>query len=220
MINPNMATMLAFITTDAAVEPAALQRLVRGIADATFNQLTIDNDRSPDDMVVVLANGAAAGDTIGEGHPALPLLTAAIERVATTLTRKLARDGEGATKLIEVCVTGAATLEDARKAAKAVAGSMLMKAAVFGNDPNWGRAIDPIGYSGIEAEEERIVLSIQGIEAYRGAPLEVDEAALREAFAQEEVRIDIDLGAGENAAMAWGCDLTPEYVRINAEYTT
>jgi glutamate N-acetyltransferase/amino-acid N-acetyltransferase len=220
MINPNMATMLAFLTTDMAVEPSVMPSLVRQVADASFNQLTIDNDTSPDDMVLLMANGAAGGATVGAGHPAFPLLTAAVERVAVALTRKLARDGEGATKLIEVRVSGAATLADARRAAKAVAGSMLLKAAIFGNDPNWGRALDPIGYSGVEAEEGRIVLSTQGVVTYRGAPVPHDDAALRAALESEEVVIEIDLGAGGESARAWGCDLTPEYVRINAEYTT
>ena len=220
MINPNMATMLGFLTTDMAVDPAIMPSLVRQTADASFNQLTIDNDTSPDDMVLLMANGAAGGETVGAGHPALPLLAAAVERVAVVLTRKLARDGEGATKLIEVRVTGASSLADARRAAKSVAGSMLLKAAIFGNDPNWGRALDPIGYSGVEADEARITLSTQGVETYRGAPVPYDEAELRAALASEEVVIEIDLGAGDERAMAWGCDLTPEYVRINAEYTT
>lgn len=221
MINPNMATMLGFLTTDAPVDPAVLPALVRQVADASFNQLTIDNDTSPDDMVLLMANGVTGGETIGAGHPALPLLAAAVERVAVTLTRKLARDGEGATKLIEVRIENAATLADARRAAKSIAGSMLLKAAVFGNDPNWGRALDAIGYSGVEAEEERISLAIQGVPVYRaGVPVPFDEASLRAALAQEEVRIDVDLGAGVESAMAWGCDLTTDYVRINAEYTT
>jgi glutamate N-acetyltransferase/amino-acid N-acetyltransferase len=221
MINPNMATMLGFLTTDAPVDAAVMPSLVRDVVDASFNQLTIDNDTSPDDTVVLLANGVAGGETIGAGHPALPLLTAAVERVAVALTRKLARDGEGATKLIEVRIAGAASLADARRAAKSVAGSMLLKAAIFGNDPNWGRVLDAIGYSGVEAHEERIALSIQGVECYRdGSAPPLDEAALRAALAQDEVRIDVHLGAGHEAAMAWGCDLTPEYVRINSEYTT
>jgi glutamate N-acetyltransferase/amino-acid N-acetyltransferase len=221
MIHPNMATMLGFLTTDAPVDPAMLPALVRQIVDASFNQLTIDNDTSPDDTVVLLANGAAGGEPMGVGHPALPLLTAAVERVAVTLTRKLARDGEGATKLIEVRVEHAATLADARRAAKSIAGSMLLKAAVFGNDPNWGRVLDAVGYSGVEAEEERISLAIQGVQTYgAGVPVPFDEASLRAALAQEEVRINVDLGMGQSSATAWGCDLTEEYVRINAEYTT
>lgn len=220
MINPDMATMLGFLTTDAPLEPAVMPGLVHRTVDASFNQLTIDNDTSPDDMVLLMANGAAGGEAIGPHHPALPLISAAVEHVAVSLTRQLARDGEGATKLIEVHVSGAATLAAARVAAKSVAGSMLLKAAVYGNDPNWGRALDAIGYSGVLAEEDRIVLSIQGVETYRGAPVAFDEAALRKALAADEVRIEIDLGVGEDSAMAWGCDLSPDYVRINAEYTT
>ena len=158
---------------------------------------------------------------IGAGHPALPLLSAALERVAITLTRKLARDGEGATKLLEVRVDGAASLEDARLAAKAVAGSLLLKAAMFGNDPNWGRVLDAVGYSGARAREERLTLAIQDIEVYRnGEPVPFDADGLSAALASDEVQIRVDLGEGEAEATAWGCDLTPEYVRINAEYTT
>ena len=221
MVHPNLATMLAFLTTDAPVDSAALSSLLREAVDGSFNQLTIDTDTSTNDMVLLLASGAAGGDPIGEGHPALPLLGAALGNVATTLTRKLARDGEGASKLLEVRVNGAASVEDARKAAKAVAGSMLLKAAVFGNDPNWGRVLDAVGYSGADAREEQLALSIQEVEVYRdGAPLPFDAAALAEALAHSEVHFRIDLGAGEATATAWGCDLTPEYVRINSEYTT
>ena len=221
MIHVNMATMLAFFTTDAPVDAAMLSALLRETVDVSLNMLTIDGDTSTSDMALVLASGAAGGEPIGEGHPALPLLGAALGNVATTLTRKLARDGEGATKLLEVRVDGAASVEDARKAAKAAAGSMLLKAAVFGNDPNWGRVLDAVGYSGAEAREERLALSIQEVEVYRdGAPLPFDEDALRQALAHSEVRIRVELGAGEATATAWGCDLTPEYVRINSEYTT
>ena len=220
MINPNMATLLGFLTTDAPLEPAVMSGLVHQTVDVSFNQLTIDNDTSPDDTVVLLANGAAGGEAIGPHHAALPLVAEAVERVAVSLTRQLARDGEGATKLIEVRVSGAATVAAARSAAKAVAGSMLLKAAMFGNDPNWGRALDAIGYSGVLAEETRITLAIQGIETYRGAPVTHDAVALRNAIDDEEVRIAIDLGVGEDSAMAWGCDLSTDYVRINSEYTT
>ena len=221
MIHVNMATMLAFLTTDAPVDGAILTSLLRETADASFNQLTIDNATSTNDMALLLASGAAGGETIGGDHPALPLLGAALQQVATTLTRKLARDGEGAGKLLEVRVDGAATIEEARRAAKTVAGSMLLKAAVFGNDPNWGRVLDAVGYSNVEAEEERLALAIQAVEVYRGGePVPFDEAALSQALAQSDVHIHVDLGAGEATATAWGCDLTPEYVRINSEYTT
>jgi len=220
MINPNMATMLGFITTDAALEPAVMSGLVHQTVDVSFNQLTIDNDTSPDDTVVILANGAAGGEMIGPHHPALPLVAAAVERVAVDLTRQLARDGEGATKLISVRVNGASTLASARRASKSVAGSMLLKAAIFGNDPNWGRVLDAIGYSGVLADEDSIKLKVQGVRTYDGKPIEFDEDDLRRALDAEEVHIEIDLGVGEEGASAWGCDLSTDYVRINAEYTT
>jgi glutamate N-acetyltransferase/amino-acid N-acetyltransferase len=219
MIAPNMATMLAYLTTDAPVEPGALRSLLRGVADASLNMLTIDGDTSTNDMVVLLASGAG-GETIGPGHAALPLLTAAVQHVAVALTRKLARDGEGAGKLIEVRVDGAASVEDARRAAKAIAGSPLVKTAVYGNDPNWGRVLVALGYSGARVQEDNVSLAIQGVEVYRGGPVSFDEAGLSKALAQEEVRIAVELGLGEASATAWGCDLTEDYVRINAEYTT
>ncbi len=221
MIHVDMATMLAFLTTDAPVEAAVLPPLLRETVDVSFNMLTIDGATSTNDMALLLASGAGGGEPVGAGHPALPLLGAALQHVATTLTRKLASDGEGASKLLEVRVEGAASLEDARRAAKAVAGSMLLKAAVFGNDPNWGRVLDAVGYSGVEAKEERLGLVMQNVEVYRdGAPVPFDAAALSQALAHREVRLRVDLGLGDGAATAWGCDLTPEYVRINAEYTT
>ena len=220
MIAPNMATMLAYLTTDAPVEPGALRSLLRDVADASFNMLTIDGDTSPNDMVVLLASGAAGGETIGRGHPALPLLTAAVQHVAVALTRKLARDGEGAGKLIEVRVDGAASIEDARRAAKAIAGSPLVKTAVYGNDPNWGRVLVALGYSGARVQEGRVSLAIQGVEVYGGGPVAFDEAGLSKALAQEEVGIAVELDLGDASATAYGCDLTEDYVRINAEYTT
>ncbi|MBI4570451.1 MAG: bifunctional glutamate N-acetyltransferase/amino-acid acetyltransferase ArgJ [Chloroflexi bacterium] len=221
MIHPNMATMLAFLTIDAPVSAAALAPLVGEAADATFNMVTIDGDNSPNDMVVLLANGAAGGDEIGAGHPALPALAAAVTHVSAAVARKLARDGEGATKLIEVRVAGAANVDDARRAAKAVAGSLLVKSAIYGNDPNWGRVLVALGYSGVDAREERVALAIQGVELYRaGTPAAFDAAALSRSLAQERVEIRVDLGMGQSSATAWGCDLTEEYVRINAEYTT
>ena len=225
MIDVKLATMLAFFTTDAAVAPAALQTLLKDAVDASLNMLAIDNAQSTNDMALLLANGAANGAAGGEamaaGHPALPLLGAALAQVATTLTRKLARDGEGASKLLEVHVGGAATLHDARLAAKEIAKSMLLKAALFGNDPNWGRVLDSIGYCGIDVEEARLTLVLQGVEVFRkGEPVPFDDGELREALAAPEVDVHVDLGAGEERATAWGCDLTPEYVRINSEFTT
>ena len=221
MIHVDMATMLAFLTTDAPVSPETLQALLRETVDASFNQLTIDGATSTNDMALLLASGAAGGEQIDEDHAALPQLRAALRKVAISLARELARDGEGASKLLEIQVSGGASLDDARRAAKAVAGSMLLKAAIFGSDPNWGRALDAIGYCGVPATEERLALEIQGVEVYReGEPVPFDREALVVELARDEVQLHIDLGMGEETAMAWGCDLTPEYVRINSEYTT
>jgi glutamate N-acetyltransferase/amino-acid N-acetyltransferase len=221
MIEPNMATMLAFMTTDAPVAAEALRPLVRETADASFNMLVIDGDTSPNDTLVLLASGAAGGPEIGTGSPALPLLAAAVQQVAVSLTRQLARDGEGAGKVIEVRVEGAASVADARRAAKTIARSPLVKTAMYGNDPNWGRILVALGYSGARAEEARTSLWLQDTEVFiRGAAVSYDAAALSAALAVEHVSMRIDLGLGDAGATAYGCDLTPEYVRINAEYTT
>jgi glutamate N-acetyltransferase/amino-acid N-acetyltransferase len=224
MIHPQVATMLAFLTTDAPVQPDFLRESLRRAADASFNMMTIDGDTSPNDMVLALANGAADGpgdEPIGPGHRAAPLFQAALTRVCTHLARELARDGEGASKLIEVRVEGAADEADARRAARAVAGSLLVKAAIYGCDPNWGRILTAAGYSGAQVREEACRLYLQGVRVFaEGLPEPFDEAALREALASREVNIRLDLGLGPGAATAWGCDLTPDYVRINAEYTT
>jgi glutamate N-acetyltransferase/amino-acid N-acetyltransferase len=224
MIHPQVATMLAFLTTDAPVQPDFLRESLRRAADASFNMMTIDGDTSPNDMVLALANGAAAGpgdEAIGPGHRAAPLFQAALTRVCTHLARELARDGEGASKLIEVHVEGALDEADARRAARAVAGSLLVKTAVYGCDPNWGRILTAAGYSGAQVREQACKLYVQGVRVFAdGLPEPFDEVALREALASREVNIRLDLGLGPGAATAWGCDLTPDYVRINAEYTT
>jgi glutamate N-acetyltransferase/amino-acid N-acetyltransferase len=216
-----MATMFGFMATDAPVSVAVARALLRDTVEQSFNMLTIDGDTSPSDTVVLLANGAAGGDEIGESHPALPLLSAAVRQVAIVLTRMLARDGEGTGKLIEVRVDGARSAQDARVAAKAIAGSALVKSAVFGNDPNWGRIVVALGYSGAETEEARTSVEIQGVSVYsQGSAVLFDETGLSRALRQEEVKIRVDLSLGHDSATSWGCDLTPEYVRINSEYTT
>jgi glutamate N-acetyltransferase/amino-acid N-acetyltransferase len=224
MIHPQVATMLVFLTTDAPVQPDFLRESLRRAADASFNMMTIDGDTSPNDMVLALANGAAAGpgdEPIGPGHRAAPLFEAALTRVCTHLARDLARDAEGASKLIEVRVEGAADEADARRAARTVAGSLLVKTAIYGCDPNWGRVLTAAGYSGAQVREETCRLYLQGVRVFAaGLPEPFDEPALRDALASPEVSIRLDLGLGTGAATAWGCDLTPDYVRINAEYTT
>lgn len=221
MIEPNMATMLAFMTTDAPVEVDTLRALVRETADVSLNMLVVDGDTSPNDTFVLLANGAAGGNKINVGSPALGLLRAALQHVAISLTRQLARDGEGASKLIEVTVEGAASKDDAQRAAKTIARSPLVKTAMYGNDPNWGRILVAIGYSGARAEEARTSLWLQETEVFiRGAAVDYDERGLSSALASDTVRMRIDLGLGTASATAYTCDLTPEYVRINSEYTT
>jgi glutamate N-acetyltransferase/amino-acid N-acetyltransferase len=221
MIHPNMATMLAYVTTDAAVEPGLIGKLVKSIADRSFNQVTVDGDSSTNDSFLILANGAAGNEPIRSGSSEADELRAAIEDVARELARSIARDGEGATKLITVRVLDAASSADARIAARAVASSSLVKTAVHGGDPNWGRIVCALGYSGAELALDRLHLTVGGLVVFeRGAGVDVDLAAVRQAFEQPEIEIVATLGLGDGDAEAWGCDLSEEYVRINADYTT
>jgi glutamate N-acetyltransferase / amino-acid N-acetyltransferase len=213
MIHPNMATMLSFVLTDAKLEQDVLRDTFVGIVNRTFNAVTVDGDTSTNDMAVVLANGAA-GDT--DATEALN----AIESVMRDLARAIARDGEGATKLLTVKVIGAPSESAALAAAKTVAGSSLFKAAVYGNDPNWGRILAALGRSGVIFEPLNTKVSIQGIEVFAGMPLEFDRKAASLAMREPEVVVVCDLGAGTAVGEAWGCDLTEGYVKINAEYTT
>jgi glutamate N-acetyltransferase/amino-acid N-acetyltransferase len=221
MIHPNMATMLAYITTDAAVEPGLMARIVKPVADRSFNQVTVDGDSSTNDTFLVLANGAAANQPISAGTAEAEMLEAAITGVARDLARAIARDGEGATKMIAVRIQGAESDAEARTAARAVASSSLVKTAVHGGDPNWGRIVCALGYSGAELALDRLHLSIGGLVVFeRGTGVDVDLSAVRRAFEQPEIEIVAKLGLAEGQAEAWGCDLSEEYVRINAEYTT
>ena len=221
MIHPNMATMLAFITTDAAVEPGLMGAMVRSVADRSFNQVTVDGDSSTNDTFLLLANGAAGNAPVRPGTAEAEALERAVLQVAQQLARAIARDGEGATKLMTVRVVDAASVEEARTAARAVASSSLVKTAIHGGDPNWGRIVCALGYSGAELAIDRLHLSIGGVVVFeRGAGVEVDLAAVRRIFEQPEIEIVATLGVGAGAAEAWGCDLSEEYVRINADYTT
>ena len=221
MIHPNMATMLAYITTDAAVETGLMSSLVKSIADRSFNQVTVDGDSSTNDSFLMLANGAAGNEPIRAGSNEAEQLEAGLTHVAQELARAIARDGEGATKLISVRVLDAASKEDAREAARAVASSSLVKTAIHGGDPNWGRVVCALGYSGAELALDRLHLTVGGLVVFeRGAGVDVDLAAVRRAFEQPEIEITAKLGLGEGSAEAWGCDLSEEYVRINADYTT
>jgi glutamate N-acetyltransferase/amino-acid N-acetyltransferase len=221
MVHPNMATMLAYITTDAAVEPGLMSGFVKSIADRSFNQVTVDGDSSTNDTFLMLANGAAGNEPIRAGTPEAEQLEAGLLEIAQDLARAIARDGEGATKLISVRVQDAASDEDARTAARAVASSSLVKTAVHGGDPNWGRIVCALGYSGAELALDKLHLSVGGLVVFeRGSGVDVDLAAVRHAFEQPEIEIVATLGLANGRAEAWGCDLSEEYVRINADYTT
>jgi glutamate N-acetyltransferase/amino-acid N-acetyltransferase len=221
MIHPNMATMLAYLTTDAAVAPGWAASVVKEVADRSFNQVTVDGDSSTNDTFLVLANGAAGNPPVEAGSAQAARLTEALVQVARELARAIARDGEGATKLITVSVRGAPDDEQARLAARAVASSNLVKAAVHGGDPNWGRIVCALGYSGCDLALDRLTVAVAGLTVFTmGAGMEVDLEQVRRAFEQREIEITADLGLGDGRAEAWGCDLSPEYVRINADYTT
>ena len=221
MIHPNMATMLAYITTDAAVEQGLMGALVKSIADRSFNQVTVDGDSSTNDTFLVLANGAAGNEMVRAGSVEAEQLEMALLEVARALARSIAKDGEGATKLISVKVEGAVSDPEARAAARTVASSSLVKTAVHGGDPNWGRIVCALGYSGSELALDRLHLTVGGLTVFeRGSGVEVDLAAVRRAFEQPEIEIVATLGLADGRAEAWGCDLSEEYVRINADYTT
>jgi len=221
MIHPNMATMLAFITTDAAVEAGYVAAIVKRIADRSFNQVTVDGDSSTNDTFLILANGAAGNAPVALGSASAEALEACLLDVARDLARQIARDGEGATKLITVRVTGGTDDAEARLAARSVAGSSLVKSAIHGGDPNWGRIVCALGYSGADLAIDRLDLAIAGLTVFtRGAGVRVDLDAVRAAFEQPEIEIHAELGLGDGASEAWGCDLSEEYVRINADYTT
>jgi glutamate N-acetyltransferase/amino-acid N-acetyltransferase len=221
MIHPNLATMLAFITTDAVVEPGWVGSIVKPVADRSFNQVTVDGDNSTNDTFLILANGAAGNPPVRPGTAQAQLLEEAILDVARRLARAIARDGEGATKLITVRVSGAADEAQGRLAARSVASSNLVKAAIHGGDPNWGRIICALGYSGAEVAIDRLTVKVAGLPVFAaGAGQDVDLSAIRNAFSCEEIEVTADLGLGNAEGEAWGCDLSEDYVRINADYTT
>ncbi|RKO67730.1 bifunctional glutamate N-acetyltransferase/amino-acid acetyltransferase ArgJ [Desulfofundulus salinus] len=221
MIHPNMATMLCFITTDAAVSAPCLQEMLRHAVDRSFNMISVDGDTSTNDMVLALANGQAGNPEITAENEDYHLLRDALTEVCTRLARAVARDGEGATKLLEVKVINAASERDARLAARAVVASNLVKTAIYGQDANWGRIICAAGYSGAHFDPDRVDIYLGDIMVARdGVALSFDEEAASSVLAGREVRVLVDLKSGEYEATAWGCDLTGEYVNINASYRT
>ncbi|HEY4531994.1 MAG TPA: bifunctional ornithine acetyltransferase/N-acetylglutamate synthase [Kurthia sp.] len=219
MIEPNMATMLSFITTDAHIEQKELQALLKSTTDVTFNAITVDGDTSTNDTVLVLANGLAQNNVLTPSHPDWQQFAEVFTQVAQDLAKMIAKDGEGATKLIEVTVDGGLTDEEARKIAKTVVGSPLVKTAVFGCDANWGRVICAIGYSGCTIDPTNIFIKIGDIPVVEnGEPIPFSEEALTDYLKNHEVKIYADLHQGTGSGQAWGCDLTYDYVQINATY--
>ena len=221
MIHPNLATMLAFITTDVAVDSSWLQQTLEKVVNKTFNMLDIDMDTSTSDTVLILANGSGNNIPIDENHEAASLFYEALEFVATYLTKELARDGEGSETLIELHVSGANQESDAKSAARTVVSSPLVKTMVTGKDPNWGRLIAAVGRSEALVKQEKISVWIGGhLILDQGTPTDIDLQIVIDAMQTSELQMHVDLGIGNYSAIAWGCDLTAEYVRINGDYTT
>ncbi len=221
MIRPDMATMLAFLITDAAVDGEVLQEVLQESVDASFNRVTVDGDTSTNDMVLILANGSSGSSTIDRNHPDYPTFKEAMQWVCTELAKDLARDGEGATKFLNVVVEGAATPEDARKAAFTVAESMLVKTALFGEDPNWGRVMAALGRSGADFEPARVSLSVNGTPFVRDGmgTSEGGWEVLRKVMCAQEIEMIIRLGTGQGSFNVWTCDLSVDYVKINSHYS-
>jgi glutamate N-acetyltransferase / amino-acid N-acetyltransferase len=214
MIHPNMATLLSFVVTDAAIPLEALRAMTRRIADRSFNAISVDGDTSTNDTLLILANGASGVLAVDDAE-------ALVDRVCGQLARLIVADGEGVTKVFEVRVSGAASDDDAKKAARTITTSNLVKTAIHGADPNWGRIIAAAGRSGARVDDRKASIRIGALDVFRaGTPVKFDPGALRAAFSEKEIAIELSLGLGSGSAVAWGTDLSAEYVRINADYTT
>lgn len=221
MIHPNMATMLCFITTDALVQGDFLQTALKKAVDDSFNMISVDGDTSTNDTVLVMASGLARNTIIKQGSNCQEAFQQALNQVCVYLARSIAKDGEGATRLIEVRINGAASLNDARLLARTITNSYLVKSAVHGCDPNWGRIAAAAGRSGATMIEEQTDVYIGDICLFRsGRPLSFDKKLASSLLGKEEVLIRVDMNIGSFSATAWGCDLSEEYVVINSEYTT
>lgn len=230
MIHPNMATLLAFVTCDAAVSTPLWQDMVKRAAQRSFNQITVDGDTSTNDSLIALANGQSRTPAITEAGTEADRLEAMLTAVCQHLAKAIARDGEGATCLIEVMVTGAPDETSAQQVAKTIAGSSLVKSAIFGRDPNWGRIAAAAGRAGVPFQQENLQIKLgEFLLLEKGQPINFDragasaylkQAAAGEYLKEDTVLIQVDLGAGKETGKAWGCDLSYDYVRINAEYTT
>ncbi len=225
MIHPNMATMLVFITTDCAISTEMLQKALSSDIQSTFNMISIDGDTSTNDMVVVLANGMAENEEITTDGEDFAEFMKALNSVTVNLCRKIAADGEGATKLLECSVIGAESDSIAKTVAKSVICSSLTKAAMFGSDANWGRVLCAIGYSGAKVDVNKIDVSFKSQKGEipvckNGSGVDFSEEKAKEILLEDEIEIKVNLNSGEFSSMAWGCDLTYDYVKINGDYRT
>jgi glutamate N-acetyltransferase/amino-acid N-acetyltransferase len=223
MMHPDMATMLCFITTDAAIIPSALDSALRSAVSKSFNRLTIDGDTSTNDMVVIMANGEAGNASITLESPGYNIFCAALEKICIILARMMARDGEGATKLVTVTVKGASSEKAAEGLAKAIASSSLVKAACFGADANWGRVLCAMGYSRVDFDSSKTCVNFKSalgeIEVCKeGQSVPFCEEKAKKILSEEEIEIIIELKDGDGTASVWGCDLTYDYVKINGDY--
>jgi glutamate N-acetyltransferase/amino-acid N-acetyltransferase len=224
MIHPDLATLLAVLTTDAVAEPAALAPLLHRVVDRTFNAISVDGDTSTNDTVLLLAGGASGVDPARDGALWIQF-EEAVQLVARTLALAIVADGEGATKLLEIQIVGAASERAAREVGRAIARSALVKTAIYGADPNWGRILAAAGASGVSLEPDRLSLQAAGdgewiTLATAGATAHPDPRKARAVFEQNAIRLRLDLGVGRAEAVVWTCDLTPDYIRINADYTS
>src|SRR5207302_3844733 len=218
MIHPHMATLLAFVTTDARVDAATLRATLDSAADRTFNAISVDGDTSTNDTLLVLANGAS-GVTVGE--PELPTFTDALTALCADLAQQVIADGEGVTRVFEIHLRGALTDAEAKLAARTITTSNLVKTAIHGADPNWGRILAAAGRSGARVDASRATVRIGEVVVFdSGAPRAFDAARVRAIISQPQIWIEVELGLGSGKAHAWGTDLSAEYVRINADYTT
>ena len=221
MIQPNMATMLCFITTDLAIDGKLLQKALSEIVETSFNMISIDGDMSTNDMVIVMANGAAGNAPITEENEDYAIAKEALDKLCKEFAKEIADDGEGATKFLTVHVTGTKTFADAKTIGMSVAKSPLVKTAFFGADPNWGRVICAVGYAGVPMDPEDVVVKFGDVPVYaHGVGAEHDAEALAKVMEQHDITISIDMGQGEEEATVWTCDFSYEYVKINGEYHT
>lgn len=221
MIQPNMATMLCYITTDAKISSQLLQKALSEIVEVSFNMISVDGDMSTNDTVLVLANGESGIAEIKDGTPEYEKFYGVLKNICVELSKRIAADGEGATKFLTINVHGTKTFKDAKTIAMSIAKSPLVKTAFFGEDPNWGRVICAVGYAGVPMKPEKTVIKFGGIPVYaNGLGAEFDEAAIHKVMAEHDIVIDVEMGLGDAEATVWSCDFSYEYVKINGEYHT